>query len=89
VCDEKNVTAGDYGLCVKFVPNDQNGVNYKQEIKQAFENEGFSICDVNLSYDLTKFNEIMDKLNIISHKKVKNIRKIKEENASTLANHKK
>jgi hypothetical protein len=29
ICDEANITAGDFSLVVKFIPNNDSDVNYK------------------------------------------------------------
>lgn len=52
LCDELNTTASDYGMVMKYIPNDKDGVDYDDEILRKFLSLGLTLSSVNLCYNL-------------------------------------
>ena len=65
ICDEKNTTASDYGLCVKFIPNHIVGADYDEEIRKSFKLLGYELTSISLSYNLTEYQMINDKIAVV------------------------
>lgn len=58
LCDEQNTTASDYGMVIKYIPNDREGVDYDDEIMKKFKSLGNTISTVNLAYDLEHYHKL-------------------------------
>ncbi len=55
LCDEENITAGDFSAVVKFIPNCHKDVDYHELIKSAFDSEKHHLSEVSLCFDLTEY----------------------------------
>ena len=71
ICDEKNVTASDYALCIKFIPNKLGNLDYDDEIRKVLNEYGYDIVKINLAYDLSELEKIQGELDRLCSKKIK------------------
>ncbi len=57
VCDDLFITAHDYAVCFKYIPNNKIGADYEEEIKKELDKLKFTIPNVSLAYNLIDFRE--------------------------------